>query len=137
MLSLSGCKSQQFNVASLSGTFDGAEGREYKYSFGHKYKHKYKYKYSLGFYVSLELNPDGTCLLRKSFDLARIDCIGEWTVLDNNFIEIKCNNNPEVDEVIKALMAGGYIEGIRMVKILNKNKLKLGTTVLKRKKRKK
>lgn len=69
--------------------------------------------------------------------MARIDCIGEWTVLDNNFIEIKCNNNPEVDEVIKALMAGGYIEGIRMVKILNKNKLKLGTTVLKRKKRKK
>lgn len=125
MLSLSGCKSQQFNVASLSGTFDGAAGKEYKL------------KNPLHYYVLLELNPDGTCSLNKSFDLIRFSCDGEWTVLDNNFIEIKCNNNPEVDEVIKALMAGGYIEGIRMVKILNKNKLKLGTTVLKRKKRKK
>ena len=49
-------------------------------------------------------------------------------------IELNCNNNPVVDDTIKALMAGGFIEGTLEIQVLSKNKLKLNDTVLKRKK---
>lgn len=110
------CKSrQQYNVASLSGTFDGVEG-------------------GLATYVLLELNMDNTCSLKKTFDLSKIECRGEWAMLNDGVIEIRCNNNPVLSDIEKALQGGSYIEGIVKIKVLSKNKLKLDHTVLKRKK---
>lgn len=116
-LSLS-CKSQQFNGVSLCGTFDGVEGR----------------KNPLSTYVLLELNMDKTCSLKKTFDLSKIECRGEWAMLNDGVIEIRCNNNPALSDIEKALQGGGYVEGAIQIKVLSKNKLKFGNTVLKRKK---
>ncbi len=116
ILSLS-CKSQQFNVVSLCGTFDGVEGG----------------KNPLSTYVVLELNVDNTCSLKKTFDLSKIECRGEWAINDD-VIEIRCNNNPVLSDVEKALQGGSYIEGTLKIIVLSKNKLQLGNTVLKRKK---
>ena len=117
ILSLS-CKSQQFNVAYLCGTFDGEESE----------------KNPLSTYVLLELNMDNTCSLKKTFDLSKIECRGEWAMLNDGVIEIRCNNNPVLSDIEKALQGGSYIEGTLKIKVLGKNKLKLGNTVLKRKK---
>ena len=54
-------------------------------------------------------------------------------MLNTGEIEIKCNNNPVVSDIEKALMSGGFIEDTLTVKVLSKNKLKLGDTILKRK----
>ena len=101
----------------MCGTFDGVEGG----------------KNPLSTYVVLELNVDNTCSLKKTFDLSKIECRGEWDINDD-VIEIRCNNNPVLIDVEKALQGGSYIEGTLKIKVLNKNKLKLGNTVLKRKK---
>jgi hypothetical protein len=53
---------------------------------------------------------------------------------NSNLIEIKCNRNPVLSDIEKALQGGSYIEGSLEIKILSKNKLKLGNTILKRKK---
>jgi len=101
----------------LCGTFDGVEGG----------------KNPLSTYVVLELNVDNTCSLKKTFDLSKIECRGEWDINDD-VIEIRCNNNPVLSDIEKALQGGSYIEGTFKIKVLSKNKLKLGNTVLKRKK---
>ena len=88
----------------------------------------------VAYYVSLELNADHTFKLERSFDLARYTGQGEWVMRKDGVIELNCNNNPVVDDVIKALMAGGFIEGTLEIQVLSKNKLKLDETVLKRKK---
>lgn len=108
---------QQYDIASLSGSFEGVEGRNHP----------------LSIHVSLELNNDMTCSLRKLFDLTTFDGYGEWGMLNTGEIEIKCNNNPVVSDIEKALMSGGFIEDTLTVKVLSKNKLKLGDTILKRK----
>ena len=77
---------------------------------------------------------DNTCSLKKTFDLSRIECRGEWVMLNDGVIEIRCNNNPVLSDIEKALQGGSYIEGIIKIKVLSKNKLKLDHTVLKRKK---
>ena len=43
-------------------------------------------------------------------------------------------NNSQIGDIEKALQGGSYIEGTLKIKVLGKNKLKLGNTVLKRKK---
>lgn len=101
----------------MCGTFDGVEGG----------------KNPLSTYVVLELNVDNTCSLKKTFDLSKIECRGEWDINDD-VIEIRCNNNPVLSDIEKALQGGSYIEGTFKIKVLSKNKLKLGNTVLKRKK---
>ena len=115
------CKSQYYTDASMSGTFDGVEGR---------IQHRNPIAYS----VLLELNADHSFKLERSFDLARYTGQGEWVMRKDGVIELNCNNNPEVDDTIKALMAGGFIEGTLEIQVLSKNKLKLDDTVLKRKK---
>lgn len=115
------CKSPYYTDASISGTFDGVEGRIQR-------------RNPLAYYVSLELNADYTFKVERSFDLSSYTGQGEWAMRKDGVIELNCNNNPEVDDVIKALMAGGYIEGTLEIQVLSKNKLKLGDTVLKRKK---
>ena len=84
------------------------------------------------YYVELKLNKDKTCYLIKTFDLSTIECLGEWTMLNSNTIEIKCNRNPVLNDIEKALQGGSYIEENLEIKILSKNKLKLGNTILKR-----
>lgn len=112
------CKIQQFTIVSLYGTFDGIESG----------------KIPLFTYVSLELNRDNTCTLKKTFDLSKIECRGEWAILNGDLIKIKCNNNPVLSDIEKALQGGSYIEGNLEIKVLSKNKLKFGNTILKRKK---
>jgi hypothetical protein len=107
------CKSQQIAFGSICGTFEGTE---------------------TFYYVELKLNKDRTCYLKKTFDLSKIECLGEWTMLNSNIIEIKCNRNPVLSDIEKALQGGSYIEENLEIKILSKNKLKLGNTILKRKK---
>ena len=51
---------------------------------------------------------------------------------NDGVIELNFNNNPVVSDIEKALMAGGFIEGTLEVQVLNKNKLKLDDTVLRR-----
>ena len=96
----------------MCGSFDGMEGFYY--------------------YVELQLNSDSSCSLIKSFDLAKSVCYGEWAI-NNKSIEILCNRNPQTDDVTRALQGGGYIEGNLRVIVLNRNKLKIGNTILKRK----
>lgn len=107
----SSCKSQQYSFNTLCGTYDGKEGF---------------------YYVELKLNQDSTCSLMKLFDLAQNNCYGEW-YLHNNLITIKCNRNPESDDITKALQGGGFIEGNLELKVLSNKKLKLDDTILKRK----
>lgn len=112
------CKSRQLTVGSLCGSFDGLEGG----------------KSPLSTYVLLELNSDNTCSLVKLFDLSKIECKGEWSLSNGKLIEIICNRNPVLNDIERALQGGGYIEGNIKITILNKNQLKLGNTILKRKK---
>jgi hypothetical protein len=113
LIFLFSCKSQQITFSSIRGIFEGTE---------------------TFYYVELELNQDRTCSLRKTFDLSKIECQGEWSMLNSNLIEIKCNINPILSDIEKALQGGSYIEGNLEIKILSENKLKLGNTILKRKK---
>ena len=55
-------------------------------------------------------------------------------MLDDDMIELRFNDNPELNDIERALIGGGFIEGTLEVKVLSKNKLQLGNTVLKRKK---
>ena len=111
---------QQYDYVALSGSYGGVEG-------GNRHRNP------ISFYVSLELNKDMTCSLRKTFDLIVFEGQGEWRMLNKVEIEIKCNNNPVERDILNALMSGGYIEDTLTVKVLSKNKLKLGDTILKRK----
>ncbi|MDD3036928.1 hypothetical protein [Bacteroides sp.] len=112
------CKSQQPTFSTLSGLYEGEE---------------VIYKNQFSFHVELELKQDGTCVLQKTVDLGSTLCIGEWSIINDNVIEIKCNNNPALSNIEKALIGGIYIEENIKVIILNKNKLKLDKSVLKRK----
>lgn len=118
LLALS-CKSQYYTDATICGTFGGREGGIHR-------------KNPIAYYVELELNSDHTFKLERSFDLSRYTGEGEWAMRKDGVIELNCNNNPVVDDVVKALMAGGFIEGIQEIRVLSKDKLKWGDTVLKR-----
>ena len=118
LLALS-CKSQYYTDASICGTFGGVEGGIHR-------------RNPIAYSVKLELNSDHTFKLERSFDLTRYTGQGEWAMRKDGVIELNCNNNPVVDDVVKALMAGGFIEGIQEIQVLGKNKLKWGDTVLKR-----
>lgn len=118
ILLLSVSCSQQYNIASLSGTYDGVEGRNRP----------------LAYYVQLELNADNTFSLKKSMDLSLIEGRGEWTMLNDGIIEIRCNYNPAKNDIVKALQGGSYLEGTFKIRIISNNRLKLGDTILKRKK---
>jgi len=113
------CKSQYYTDASICGTFGGVEGGIHR-------------RNPIAYSVKLELNSDHTFKLERSFDLTRYTGQGEWTMRKDGVIELNCNNNPVVDDVVKALMAGGFIEGIQEIQVLSKDKLKWGDTVLKR-----
>lgn len=51
---------------------------------------------------------------------------------NDGVIEINFNRNPVLSDIEKALSAGGLIEGTLEIQVLNKNKLKLDDTVLRR-----
>ncbi|SKC59536.1 hypothetical protein SAMN06298215_1851 [Bacteroidales bacterium WCE2008] len=67
-------------------------------------------------------------------DLSLIEGRGEWTMLNDGIIEIRCDYNPAKNDVVKALQGGSYLEGTFKIRILSNNRLKLGDTILKRKK---
>ena len=113
------CKSQQLNFTTLCGSYDGAEEIS---------------NYALSYYVELELKQDSTCTLRKTFDLSKTECIGEWYIIRGDLIEIECNKNPVLSDIEKTLQGGSFIDGNIEVKVLDKNKLKLNNIILKRKK---
>ena len=113
------CKSQYYTDASICGSFDGVEGRVNR-------------KNPIAYYVELDLKADHTFKLERSFDLTRYTGQGEWAMRKDGVIELNCNNNPVLDDIQIALMAGGFIEGTLEIRVLSKNKLKWGDTVLKR-----
>ena len=113
------CKSQYYSEASFFFFFAGVEGGVHR-------------KNPIAFYVLLELNSYHTCLLRRSFDLSVYTGRGEWTMRNDGVIEINFNRNPVLSDIEKALSAGGLIEGTLEIQVLNKNKLKLDDTVLRR-----
>lgn len=113
------CKSQYYTDASICGTFGGVEGGIHR-------------KNPIAYCVELELNSDHTFKLARSFDLSRYTGQGEWVMRRDGVIELNCNNNPVLDEIQIAFMAGGFIEGIHEIRVLSKDKLKWGDTVLKR-----
>ena len=123
ILSLS-CSIQQNNITSVCGTFHGLEDSNQSLSSNNQFS----------YYVLLELNEDHTCSLKKLFDLSSFTGRGEWVMLDDDMIELRFNDNPELNDIERALIGGGFIEGTLEVKVLSKNKLQLGNTVLKRKK---
>ena len=112
------CKSQQYNVADMCGTFGGPEDG-------------IKSKRVITKYVRLKLNTDSTCSFTKSFDLYQDECRGEWSIR-NGVIEIKCNRNPILSDIEKSLIGGCCIEGTLKIEIWSKNTLKWNKTILKR-----
>lgn len=55
-------------------------------------------------------------------------------MLNDGTIEMRCDYNPAKNDVVKALQGGSYLEGTFKIRILSNNRLKLGDTILKRKK---
>ncbi len=55
-------------------------------------------------------------------------------MLKEGLLELRFNDNPVVSDVEKALMGGDFIEGTLRIIVLSKNKLKMGNTVLRRRK---
>ena len=111
------CKSQYYNDASLCGKYGGVEGGKHRNN-------------QIAYYVSLELNMDHTCSLKKTFDLSGYIGQGEWAMRNDGVIEISLNS--VVDDFEKLLMGGGIIEGTFEIQVLSENRLRLGDTVLKR-----
>ena len=118
LLALS-CRSPYYTDASICGTCGGREGGIHR-------------KNPIAYYVELELKTDHTFKLERSFDLSRYTGQGEWAMRKDGVIALNCNNNPVVSDIEKALMAGGFIDGIQEIRVLSKDKLKWGDTVLKR-----
>ena len=114
---LASCKAQQFDIASMSGRYVGVD----------------RAKNTLSTSILLELNKDNTCLFERSMDLSKNICQGKWRIVNNCMINITCNNNPILSDIEKALQCGDYIEDSLQIKILDKNKLKIGNVILKRK----
>ena len=81
----------------------------------------------------LDLNKDSTCVYESIMDLSRNTCQGKWKILNNRMIYITCNNNSILSDVENALQGGGYIKDSLQIKVLSKNKLKIGNVILKRK----
>ena len=113
------CKSQYYNDASICGTFGGVEGGVHR-------------KNQIAYSVSLELNSDHTFMLERSLDLTRYTGQGEWAMRNDGVVDLNCNKNPVLDDIQIAFMAGGLIEGTLEIRVLSKDKLKWGDTVLKR-----
>ena len=112
------CKVQQFDIASMSGRYVGVE----------------RAKNALSTSILLDLKKDSTCLFERSMDLSKNICQGKWDIVNNCVINITCNNNPILSDIEKALQCGDYIDDSLQIKILNKDKLKTGNVILKRKK---
>lgn len=114
---LASCKAQQFDIASMSGRYVGVD----------------RAKNTLSTSIRLELNKDSTCLFERYMDLSKNICQGKWGIVNNCVINITCSNNPILSDIEKALQCGDYIEDSLQIKILDKDKLRIGSVILKRK----
>ena len=117
ILCMTSCGMQQYDMESMSGRFEGVE----------------RAKNPLSIYILLDLNKDSTCVYESIMDLSRNTCQGKWGIVNNCVINITCNNNPILSDIEKALQCGDYIEDSLQIKVLSKNKLKIGNAILKRK----
>ena len=117
ILCMTSCGMQQYDMESMSGRFEGVE----------------RAKNPLSIYMLLDLNKDSTCVYESIMDLSRNTCQGKWNILNNRMIYITCNDNPILSDIEKALQCGDYIEDSLQIKVLSKNKLKIGNAILKRK----
>lgn len=117
ILCMTSCGMQQYDMKSMSGRYVGVD----------------RAKNTLSTSILLELNKDNTCLFERSMGLSKNICQGQWRIVNNCMINITCNNNPILSDVESALQGGGYIKDSLQIKVLSKNKLKIGNAILKRK----
>ena len=111
------CKAQQFDTDSMSGRYVGAD----------------KAKNNLSAFILLDLHKDSTSTFERTMDLSKYTCQGKWSLSNNRMINITCNNNPIQSEIEKALQGGSIIEDSIQIKILTKDKLRIGNVILRRK----
>ena len=86
----------------------------------------------VGYNFDIELQKDSICRLSQTHDIYNTIGIGKWYIKDR-FIIIEYEENTS-EKLEDALRAGGYLEGQDTLSILNKNSIKIGTTVLKKRK---
>lgn len=84
----------------------------------------------VGYNYAIELQKDSICRISKTHDIYNTTGIGKWYIKDK-FIIIEYEENTS-EKLVDALRAGGYLEGEDTLSILNKNTIKIGTTVLKK-----
>ena len=106
------------NVPAMCGTYDGVIVGEN----------------SLSANVLLALRVDHSFWFLKSSESSVVEDRGEWAVLDDGEIELTFYDNRVLTDVERTLMVNSLNKGTLGVKVLSKNKLKIGDTVLKRRK---
>ena len=109
------CNSSHFTMGELCGTYIG---------------HERALKGLTGYNYQLELNKDSTCRLEKKHDIYNFVGFGQWYI-QNNAIIVKFNTKSSKG-MSDLLMGGGYIEGKKVIYILNKSKIQIGKSILKK-----
>ena len=108
------CKAQKIDQEVIQGTF-------YKLN-----KDRY-----LSSSYTLELHKDGSFALNEKHQDANPQCKGKWTIENDKFIVLKCD---EVKDVTETLTNGYMNKREQKLLIINRNKIKYNDVVLKRKK---
>lgn len=114
---LGACKSTHYSVKDIVGTYSGYDQHSSK---------------SIGYNYQLELQENGICKIHKSQDIYNMYGSGKWYIKDHTII-IEYDKNL-LERIEDVLFAGGFIEGMDTIYILNNHSLKLGSVKLKRKK---
>lgn len=85
----------------------------------------------IGYNYQLELQENGICKIHKLQDIYNMYGSGKRYIKDHTIIiEYDKNTSERIEDV---LLAGGFIEGMDTLYILNNHSLKLGSAKLKRK----
>ena len=117
LIALSSCSSRQYLFSDFVGEYRGLEksdtGKE------------------TGFYVSLTLDSTGQSHLRAWWDIYdHGTCCGEWTLTKTGSILLQCKEYPEPNTPAWLLLKDRYLYEDQQIKIISKNKLKYGKTIL-------
>jgi hypothetical protein len=108
------CKAQKIEQELIQGTF-------YKLNKDRHFSSSY----------TLELHSDGSFLLQEKLHEANPQCQGRWTIEDNKFVVLKCD---DVKDVTETLTNGYMNKREHKLLIISRNKVKYNDVVLKRKK---
>lgn len=114
-VSLSFCNAQNIGYKTISGTF-------YRLQKGKDFNTSYM----------IELKDDSTFTLVVGTAAGRPQCCGNWEIIDNKFILLKCD---EITDVTEALTSGYMSQREHQLQIINRNKIKYKDVVLKRRKK--